>query len=353
MSPSRFAYPPTVANPSSISRFAPNQARAPKGTAIGGQWIDTPGGMLRDLGGGKTGMLHPHLSPGDAAKIRAESPDVSSAHLDENGQWTPERRMVHEQIVNQFLDGVEPAAPGEAEVWFNGGGPGSGKGSFTSGAVDVGYPSTRSVDDATGEMDFAGMPKPGAVLIDPDSVKMQLPEVKAMRKKQAAGGQMANPQGPGGNWAGQSHEESSYVAKMIYAEAQRRNLPVVYDGTGTKIVDKAQQALGNGYKAAHANYMYAEPNLALQSAIVRAGRIGRNVPKDMQAQQYVDMPGAFGKTVGSGIFSTVGLYDRNGLAKGQPIPKIFEVLPSGERKILDQAAYDKFLTSGTRLPDLT
>jgi hypothetical protein len=35
-------------NPS-LTAAAPNQARAPKGTAIGGQWIDTPGGTLADI----------------------------------------------------------------------------------------------------------------------------------------------------------------------------------------------------------------------------------------------------------------------------------------------------------------
>ena len=165
---------------------------------------------------------------------------------------------------------------------------------------------------------------------------------------------MANRDGGngGGDWASQSHEESSYVAKMVYAEAIRRNLPVVYDGTGTKIVGKAQEALDGGYKSVKANYMYVEPETALVSAIERAGRIGRNVPKDLQAAQYETMAKAFETTASSGIFSEVNLFDRNNVSKGEVIPKIFEIR-NGKRHVIDQVAYDRFLTSGDRLPDLS
>jgi hypothetical protein len=345
-----------------VAFAGPSQARAPKGTIIGGQWIETARGLLdRITGGGPSGgspgplvesnspMQRPDLSEGDVAALRASY--VSGSHIDENGEWTPERKELHEAIVNDFLSGVEPAPEGEAEAFFNGGGPGSGKSSFTSGTIDAGYPPTRGVNDMTGEMDFAGMPNPGAALVDPDSIKMQLPEVKSMRESLRQDGNMTG--GVGASWASESHEESSYIAKMVYAEAIRRNLPVVYDGTGTKIIGKAQEALDGGYKSVKANYMYVEPEQALVSAIERAGRIGRNVPPKLQANQYRDMPAAFDAVSKSGIFKEVNLFDRNGVSKGESIPKIFEVLPSGERKILDQAAYDRFLSSGTRLPDVS
>jgi hypothetical protein len=40
---------PSPAAPVGLTAAAPTQARAPKGTAIGGQWIDTPSGMLRTV----------------------------------------------------------------------------------------------------------------------------------------------------------------------------------------------------------------------------------------------------------------------------------------------------------------
>lgn len=366
---SRFAEPPvfeTVGHVElgldALTAAAPNQARAPKGTSIGGQWIETVRGILaRYFGGPDKGepgtlvesvdrMARPDLSPKEIETLRRSS--VSGQHIDENGEWTPERRAWQEEQVNLFLQGIEPAPEGEAEAWFNGGGPGSGKSAFTSGKIDAGYPPTRGVNDLTGEMDFAGMPNPGAVLIDPDSIKMQFPEVKEMRRSQAEAGIFDDVDGVGGPWAGESHEESSYIAKMIYMEAQKRNINVVYDGTGTKIVGKAEEALNSGYKAVHANYMYVEPDQALVSAIERAGRIGRNVPPKMQADTYVEMPDAFTKVADKGIFSSVNLYDRNGISQGQKVPKIFEIRPDGSRKILDQAAYDRFLSSGSRVPDV-
>lgn len=49
---------------------APNQARAPKGTPIGGEWIDTPGGLLADL------------TPVTAGPIEAGSPEAAKALTD-------------------------------------------------------------------------------------------------------------------------------------------------------------------------------------------------------------------------------------------------------------------------------
>lgn len=376
---SRFAEPPVFevvghveqGLPALVAAGNPRQARAPKGSSIGGQWIDAVLGMIRQakdavLNAGSGGtvdsapgtplvesvdrMYRPELSPGDVKKLRSSY--VSGEHIDENGEWTPERKAWQEEQVENFLQGVEPAAEGEGEVWFNGGGPGSGKGGFTSGKINAGYPPTRGVNDLTGEMDFAGMPNPGAVLIDPDSVKMQFPEVKRMRQSQVDAGVFDNPKGVGGNWADQSHEESSYIAKMIYAEAQKRNLPIVYDGTGTNIVGKAKEAKANGYGKVNANYMYVEADQALASAIERAGRIGRNVPPDIQADQYREMPDKLTGVIDSGVFDTVNLWDRNGLKQGDTVPKIFEIRPDGTRKILDEAAYARWLTSGDRVPDV-
>lgn len=371
---SRFADPPVfdvigyVAQESltAAGGFSPSQARAPKGSpgGLGGQWIEMARGLLKKLTGfdrekGEPGaglvestdvMARPELSPAEVKKLRASY--VSGQHIDENGEWTPERRAWQEEQVNLFLQGVPSQPEGEAEVWFNGGGPGSGKGGFTSGKIDAGYPPTRGINDLTGEMDFDGMPNPGAVLIDPDAVKMQFPETKAMRASQAEYGIFDDPNGVGGNWADQSHEESSYIAKMIYAEAQRRNVNVVYDGTGTNIIGKAKDAKANGYKAVNANYMYVEADQALESAIARAGKIGRNVPPKVQADQYREMPDKFQAVVDSGVFNTVNLWDRNGVEQGQKVPKIFEYTASGDIKVLDQAAYNRWKSSGNRVPNV-
>jgi hypothetical protein len=346
----------------------PSQARARKGTPIGGQWIEMARALLDkaknwldpayeergpdEEGGGLVetpdGMPHPPVDPNSEEFKMLRESYVSGQGIDENGEWTPERKVVHEKIVNDLLSGVEPPPEGvDPEVWFNGGGPASGKGGFTNGRIDAGYPTVREVDDITGAMDFEGMPNPGAVLIDPDSIKMQLPEVKAMRQTQRDHGDMANAKAPGGNWPGQSHEESSYIAKLAYAEAQRRGLNVVYDGTGLSIVKKAKEAKANGYGKVHANYMYAEPEVALPSAVDRAQRIGRNISVNMQAGQYQKMPKAFDDAVASGLFSTVGLWDRQQNGK-----QIFTINPDGSHNVIDQAAYDAFHTSNLRIPSI-
>lgn len=56
-------------NPS-LTAAAPNQARAPKGTPIGGEWIDTPGALLKDL------------TPVTGGPIEAGSPEAAKALTD-------------------------------------------------------------------------------------------------------------------------------------------------------------------------------------------------------------------------------------------------------------------------------
>jgi hypothetical protein len=73
-----------------LTASAPNQARAPRGTPIGGQWIDTPGGMLADVGatGGDAGQVSipvgEHTFSGSVAEPHGRESDIQA-----NGYSTP------------------------------------------------------------------------------------------------------------------------------------------------------------------------------------------------------------------------------------------------------------------------
>lgn len=143
--------------------------------------------------------------------------------------------------------------------------------------------------------------------------------------------------------------------KLAYARALERGLPIVYDGTGDggieSVRDKVEQARKAGYKVV-AGGMYLEPTEGLTRAIGRAGGTGRNVGKRVQADTYADIPNTFKQAMDEGLFDSVTFLDNNGVKKGEKAKKIFEYKAGGGIRILDQAAWDRFQSSGDRLPDL-
>jgi hypothetical protein len=382
---SRFADPPPVKvvelglDPVTAAGGAnPSQARAPKGTPIGGQWIDAVRGALNDAkdwlldkgtgdrdegeaGGGLVESVERDeeraaltLSEKKAKAIRGSY--VSGDRINEAGDWTPEAIADQDAIIDGMFEGVAPAATdAEKVVYFSIGGPGSGKGSlFGKNRDQSGYPEVREIDDMTG-IAVDGMPNPGAVLLDADSFKIQLKKVKEMRDTQRGSGVLNDVDGPGGNWASEAHEESSYMNKLAYSRALKKGLPIVFDGTGDggveSVKEKIEEARRHGYTVKAAG-MYLEPKEGLTRAISRAGGTGRNVPAKIQADTYADIVDTFNGSMKDGLFDSVTFLDNNGASKADKAKKIFEYTAGGGIRILDQAAWDKFQSSGSRLPDL-
>lgn len=333
--------------------YNPGQARAPKGTPIGGQWVDTPTGILAGLAstpGRSTDSLGESvtLSPEDIAAM-ARSP-LTGAHI-VDGEFTEERKALHDQIVASYLEGVEPKE--NPTMFMNGGGPGAGKSSMTKGpnAALTQYPQTRGTDDMTGMFD--GTTNPGAVLIDPDSVKAQLPEVRAWRARQQEAMRTGAPIPISeAQWAGASHEESSYLSKRIYAASLERGLDVVYDGTGdgkvASVLKKVDAARAAGYRV-EANYLYLDPAEGLSRAVGRAKDTGRNVPLKELSRIYMTLPETF-QGVQSGVFDTVRLFDNN-VERGQQAILVGESTSIGmDFQIYEQASYDAFMSSADITP---
>lgn len=98
----------------------------------------------------------------DEGEIKALSASpYTSAHVNEKGEFTAARKKLHDKIISDFLVGLEPQD--NPVQYMNGGGPASGKGSMTKGrnAELTKYPTSRAVDDATGDLEpFEGTPEP-------------------------------------------------------------------------------------------------------------------------------------------------------------------------------------------------
>jgi predicted ABC-type ATPase len=262
-------------------------------------------------------------------------------HITEDGQFTPERQAIHNQIIENFLDGLEPVE--NPVQYMNGGGPASGKGTMTKGknAELTNYPPSRKTDDITGDFVPLDGP-PQALLIDPDAIKLQFPEVKGSVKNVWDG----NPEEHDSHWAAHIHEESSQVAKRLHRAALDRGYNIIYDGTGNgsskSVRAKVEAARAAGYSV-EANYLYLDPQEGLKRALTRAEGSKRIVPEAQITKTYAALPKIFDELKNNGTFDKVNLFDNN-VERGKPAV----LIGSGDGKdfeIHDEDAYKKYLDS--------
>lgn len=149
-------------------------------------------------------------------------------HIDPaTGDFTPERKKLHDQIVEAHMAGVKKPEGAPVYVMLGGGG-GSGKTTALLNNPALGIPG-----------------KGDAVHVNADDIKAQLPESHQMNEQLDL------------SWASFSHEESSYLSKRVHAAAMERGLSLVDDGTGAsqgKVKKKIDAMKAKGYetKAAYA-----------------------------------------------------------------------------------------------------
>ena len=161
--------------------------------------------------------------PIDAAwQANFDTPAGASARANmKDGEFTPERQALHEQIIRKAFEGVSKPE-GQPTVYFLGGGAASGK----STAIEDGTLGVPTADSGL------------AVHIDPDALKEELPEYRDMaRAKDSAAAEYV-------------HEESSYLANSIAAIAREQGYNVVLDGvnSGMKVAGKIEDYRADGYK---------------------------------------------------------------------------------------------------------
>lgn len=176
--------------------------------------------------------------------------DSLAKHRDADGNLTPEREKLHEEIVLKHFEGVEKP-DGQPVYTFLGGGSASGKTSATNSGL------------------FHYRQGAEAVTIDADAIKKLLPEYNEMV---ARGDDKA---------AAFVHEESSALAKRISAIAAENGFNVSLDGTGDgsvkSMLKKIQQAKDAGMRV-EGYYVTVPTRVAQQRAKARAIKTGRKVP---------------------------------------------------------------------------
>lgn len=234
---------------------------------------------------------------------------------------TPERQALHDQIIAKALAGVPVSS--NPTVTMLGGGPAAGKSVATENPT-LGIPKTSDSSDVK-----SGAAQPTAVLVNADLVKEQLPEYQAMG-------------------ASGVHEESSLIAKEIYAQALAHHQDVVYDGTGNSSMESLQGKIDAGRDAGYTVngvYVTCPTDLAWDRAQARADKTGREVPEGMLRETHANVSGIlpeaaplFDSTVL--VDSTKGAVDEQGRTSG-------EIIASGslgqDLSVHNPEAYSEFL----------
>lgn len=231
-------------------------------------------------------------------------------HLVSDGKgglrFSDERQALHDTIVNKALDGVSKSS--DPTFFMLGGGPAAGKSTMIERG-DIAVPNTKTNE---------------AVLVNPDDVKESLPEY--------------NPKVDSSSTSF-THEESSYISKIIQNKAFARGVDIVLDSTGNSSFDKASSkianAKSNGYKV---NGYYATVSIAeaLRRNDARALEIGRKVPASILIDTHSSISRIFPRL--SAQFDNVKLFDTSNGAR-----LIAQRSKGSDLQVNDDFAYTNFL----------
>lgn len=236
----------------------------------------------------------------------------------EGGEWSPERKKLHDKIVSDTMDHVKPVPPDQKPIAvIMMGGPGSGKSSMIRGLdkadfVEVNADLVKSGEDARGRV----------------PAKTGLPEY---REAVAASARDA---------AAITHEESSELSKRIRDAAIDQNKNLIFDGTGNNINSYTQMINTLKAKGYEVTLMMPDLDLAdgLERVRVRAEKEGRYVPdevvkRDFFKHTYATAPRNFEPL--TKLVDNFQLFD-NRVPKGNP-PRLVWSRTGGKETVHDES----------------
>lgn len=222
------------------------------------------------------------------------------------GAWKPERKKLHKRIVNGFFakgrgEREDPNAPPTVTVTM--GGPGSGKSTVL-----------RLFEMGT-----------GAVTVNSDDVKEQLPEFGRLRKE---------------GWRTASsavQHESHIVMTQVLDRCLEEKLDFVYDRTGADKGDFLKEVLGFKEAGYTVNLImpYLDPDTAVERAERRGRQTGRFVPERLTRSIHQRVPANFAAV--AAVADTALLVDNSG---AQPTT-IFRKA-DGKGELLEEDLADRF-----------
>ena len=234
-------------------------------------------------------------------------------------KWTPERQELHRKIIKDVIEENNPKAQKNPIFFMTGGGSASGKSIM---------------------LKKSPLPK-GTVVIDADAIKKRLPEYNAMLAK---GGDTALKA------AEYTHEESSWIGKLIQRESAQRRFHTMLDGTGDGSVEsltKKIKTMTDRGMTVRAKYATAEIATALKRNAERYAKTGRMVPPPYVRDVHKKISQIVPDAIRQGVFDDFELYDMN--KAGEAI-KVATFTKKDGLKILDNNLYGNFLAKADQ-PD--
>lgn len=248
-------------------------------------------------------------STGDSGykKIRPNGVDTMEQYTDENGNWTEERKVLHEKIISHFFEGKTPVE--DPTSYILGGGPAAGKTTILqSGHVNV---------------------PENSVLAAGDDIKLMLPEYELELAKGNVSSAMF------------VHEESSYLSKQIAKRAAAKKYNLIMDGTGdsglTSLKAKVDSMRSSGQPVVGI-YATIDIDTAVKRSIIRAQQTKRYMPEAVLRSNHQAISRIFPDIVKSGMMDQVQLFDTS----FSP-PKMIAIGAKGTLTIHDKDAYQRFL----------
>jgi predicted ABC-type ATPase len=182
----------------------------------------------------------------------------------ERTDWAPERKELHDRIVQDAFDRALPAQ-GSAKFYMMGGGPSSGKSTMLL---------ADTVDVPLGE---------NAIQINADDIKEFLPEYVGLKEADIRSASTF------------VHKESSEISSRMIREAPE-DKHVVLDGVGDKgaheVMNRLRTAKSRGQRTV-ANYATLPTDMAVMLSNKRGEETGRYVPEDYIRRAHADVTDTF------------------------------------------------------------
>ena len=218
-----------------------------------------------------------------------------------------EREALHEAIIQTILERKDYSKG--KRIFMLGGAPANGKSAFIrSGIVD--YP-------------------PDALKIDPDEIKMMLPEYRSL----------LNMQEPLAAWF--VHEESSCISKKLRQRAIATDADLLLDGVNNESIEKRIEDVKalkcNGHWV-RIDYVTLDTDLSLWLAKIRYQKTGRLVSEDFIKDVARSLAKLIPELIGLQLFDELYLWDTNIAAE----PRLILQQKSGKLVITDKMLYENF-----------
>lgn len=241
-----------------------------------------------------------------------DHPLLQPRHTDNS----PERTALRDSIVQKSLAEAIPVEGRKPVAYVMAGGGASGKGTLLARLKKSG-----------------DIPEHGAVEIDPDAIKEQLPEYKKIIAKRDS------------RAAATVHEESSAVAKQILNAAIEKRADIVLDRTmsdAVKAPAEIQALKDKGYEVKLHGVTVA-PESAISRAVTRAQKRFRYVPLPALLKAHKGFAQIFERL--AGMADEAALYD-NEIPAGTAPRTLATKGRDGSLTVLDRKGYNAFRERG-------